>query len=278
MAHISKNYLMNNRVREGYRTSLKFSSYPLSFMRKTTVTVTFMLLATLLSLAFSMTAIAPAHADKAYTSNESGIKTYESGNYQESADHFTEAAVERPDSPDIKFNLGTALSGKKETDEALRQLGTAAEGFNDTGKKAAAHFNAGNARFLTGDLEGAIDDYIRAVKLDQQSEDIRFNLERAVRKLKEQEKQQQQDKDSEQEQKKDEEQEDEEQESKTKNTDQQEQQDDQQQESDQQQSEDQLMTPEEAQRLLDALNDEEKKTLSLRSMKMKQEMRQGDDW
>ena len=94
---------------------------------------------------------------------------------------------------------------------------------------------------------------------------------------KEQEKQQQ-DKDSEQEQKKDEEQRDEEQQSKTKNTDQQEQQDDQQQDSDQQQSEDQLMTPEEAQRLLDALNDEEKKTLSLRSMKMKQEMRQGDDW
>ena len=38
------------------------------------------------------------------------------------------------------------------------------------------------------------------------------------------------------------------------------------------------MTPEEAQRILDALSDEEKKALSLRRMQMKTDMRQGDDW
>ena len=269
---------MNTHDQEDDRTVFCFFGCHRSFKLKTTVTAAIMRYSAFILLTLSLTSLSPAYADKAYKSNESGITMYESGKYDESADHFTEAAVERPDSPDIKFNLGTSLSRKNETDEALRQLGTAAEGFSDKAKKAAAYFNAGNARFLSGDLDGAISDYTRAVKLDQHSEDIRFNLERAVRKLKEQEKQQQQDKDSEQEQKKDEDQQDEEQQSKTKNTDQQEQQDDQQQDSDQQQSEDQLMTPEEAQRLLDALNDEEKKTLSLRSMKMKQEMRQGDDW
>ena len=56
------------------------------------------------------------------------------------------------------------------------------------------------------------------------------------------------------------------------------QQDQQQQQSKQQDSENQPMTPEEAKRILDALNDEEKKALALRRIQMKTGMRQGDDW
>ena len=220
------------------------------------------------------------HADKAHVENEKGIAAFEEKKFDESASHFTEAAVERPDSPALKFNLGTALSEKNETEEALKQLGAAADGFSDPKQKAAAHFNAGNTRFLAGDLENAIVEYSRAVKLDQESEDIRYNLERAVRKLRQQQKQQQQDKNSDEEQKKDEKQkqEDEEKKSKTQDTDQQQQQDQEQQQTDQQESEDQQMSPEEAERILEALSDEEKKALSLRRMQMKQDMRQSDDW
>ena len=38
------------------------------------------------------------------------------------------------------------------------------------------------------------------------------------------------------------------------------------------------MTPEEAQRILDAMNDEEKEAFDLQKMRMKKTMRQGDDW
>jgi len=219
-----------------------------------------------------------SHADKAFSANEKGIRAFNDKKYDESAEQFTEAAVDRPDSPELKFNLGTALSEKNETEDALKQLNSAADGFSEPKRKAAAYYNAGNTRFLAGDLEGAISEYVRAVKLDQESEDIRFNLERAICKLKEQEKQQQ-NKDNDSDQKKEEEQqEEEEKKSKTDNTDQEQQEDQQQQQSDQQESEDRQMTPEEAQRILDALSDEEKKTLSLRRMQMEQEIDQGDDW
>ena len=230
-------------------------------------------------ISFLAVTVPSCYADKAHTENEKGIAAYEEKKFDESAGHFTEAVVERPDSPALKFNLGTALSEKNEPEEALKQLGTAAEDFSDPKQKAAAHYNAGNTRFLAGDLENAIGEYTRAVKYDQESKDIRFNLERAVRKLREQQ-QQQQDKDSDEEQKKDDKQkqEDEEKKSKTQDTDQQQQQDQEQQQTDQQESEDRQMSPEEAERILEALSDEEKKALSLRRMQMKQEMRQSDDW
>jgi len=226
-----------------------------------------------------VTAPAAVSADKADSANKKGIEAYSEKKFDESVGHFTEAAVERPESPELKFNLGTALSEQTKADEALTQLGAAAESFRDDGKRAAARYNAGNTRFLSGDLEGSIEDFSRAVKLDQDSRDIRHNLEVAVRKIKQQQQQQQKQNDDQQQKKDDEQkQDDEDKQSETKETDQKDQEDKEQQQSDQQDSEDRPMTPEEAKRILDALNDEEKQALSLRRMKMKTEMRQGDDW
>ncbi len=234
-------------------------------------------------------------ADKASSFNKKGIESFNRKEYQRSTKHFTDALVERPDSPEIKFNLGTALSEQKENEEALRQLDAAAQGLKTKNQQAAAHFNAGNALFVSGNFEKSIEEYKNAVKLDQSSGDIRHNLEIAVRRLQQQKQQKQdkeeqkdgekkeqnedqqqdsgkEDKEEEKEQKKDD------QESKTKNANDKQQQDKQQQQSNQKQNENQPMTKEEAQQLLDAIKDDEKKALQLRKMQFQSEMRQGDDW
>ena len=240
-----------------------------------------------------------ALADKVSRENDLGVKSFEEKNYVESEKHFSQALVEAPDSPELKFNLGTSMSAQNRGEDALKQLENAAVDFDDPLKSAAAMFNAGNISLGAGDLDNAISSYTKALKLDQASEDIRYNLEFAMRKKQEQE-QEQEEKDQENneenkendeqqdgDQKKDsdskednEEQKDKEQEqnSETQNQDDEEQQDQQEQPSQQQQSENQQMTPEEAKRILDALSDEEKKALSLKKMKMKMEMKQGDDW
>lgn len=228
-------------------------------------------------------------ADKASSANKKGVIAYRERKYDESARNFTEALIERPISPELKFNLGTALSEQNNTDEALRQLGAAAQELKFDDQQAAAHFNAGNINFLSGNLEGAIEEYKKAIRLDQSSEDIRHNLELAVRKLQQQKKEEQnkdgKKKDENKEEKNDtqkdtnneenNEDKSDNQQSETKNSQDKDQQD---QQSNQQMSEDRPMTTEEAQRILDALNDEEKKALSLRRMQMKNVMRQGDDW
>ena len=232
------------------------------------------------SLAIVCGASNVSYADKAYTENKKGISTYSEKKFDESVEHFTDALVDRPESPEIKFNLGTSQSITKKTDDALKNLESAANELKGSHQQAAAYFNSGNTRYLAGDLEGAITDYCRAVKLHQESKDIRHNLELALRKQKEQQQQQQQKQDSDQDQKKDDKKQDEkkDEKNKTKDSDEQQQQDKDQQQSNQQNSEDRPMTPEEAKRILDALSDEEKKALSLKRMQTQQEMRQGDDW
>ena len=236
-------------------------------------------------------------ADSASSANKKGIKAFNEQKYDESTKHFEEAVIERPDSPELKFNLGTALSEQNEWEKALSQLGAATQGLKTDSQKAAAHYNAGNTLFVSGNTEEAIKEYKKAVKLDQSSEDIRHNLEVAVRKLQNQKNQQQTEKenkdgknkeknedekeDSSGEENKDEnkeEQDDEQQKESQSQEDDKQQQDQQQQQSKQQDSENRPMTPEEARRILDALNDEEKKALALRRMQMKTDMRQGDDW
>ena len=218
-------------------------------------------------------------ADISSSSNKKGIDSYNKSNYEESVKNFTDALVEQPDSPVLKYNLGTTLSelGKKE--ESLRELSSAAKGSDNDELTSSAHFNAGNTLFRSNDFEKAINEYNEALKHDQSSKDIRHNLELAARKLQDQ---QQQKKENNKEENKDDKKKDA-QENQNKKPEDEEQKDkeqknQQQQEPHQQKSEDRPMTQEEAQRLLDAINNEEEKVLSLRRMKMKADMRQGDDW
>ena len=64
----------------------------------------------ILILAMGLFAAGSAGADKASSSNRKGISAYNDQKFEESAGRFTEALVERPDAPELRFNLGTALS------------------------------------------------------------------------------------------------------------------------------------------------------------------------
>lgn len=234
-----------------------------------------------------------AQADKASKLNKEGIEAYNNQKTEESVRYFTDALVERPESPELRFNRGTALSAAGKTEDAVNELNKAAAEFPSKDLSAAAYFNAGNTFFAAGDLEKAIEQYKQAVKLDQTSKDIRHNLELALQK-KEQQEQQEQQKQNHDQDKQDQEQNkenEEKQEQNEQNKEDQEQQDQQEQEQEnqpeseeqeqQQQSQEQTeqpMTPEEAKRILDAMNDEEKKALELRKQIMQEAAKQGDDW
>jgi Ca-activated chloride channel homolog len=249
----------------------------------------------------------PALADKASSLNRQGIEAFNEGSYQESAEIFTRALTERPESPEIRFNLGTALSAAGNVQDGIQQLDLAASRFTDDSRRANAYYNAGTALMDVQDengeaLSAAIEKLKQAVMLDQDNEDSRYNLELAVRRYQgqqnQQQQQQQQKKDSDQqeqkdsenpesdpsddEQKDDEEQQEQKEQEQEQNPTQENKERDKQpsteQESNQEESEDRPMTPEEARRILDAMNDEEKRALSLRRMEMKRQMRLGDDW
>lgn len=233
-------------------------------------------------------------ADKASSYNKKGIKAYNNKQYDESVKQFTEALIQRPDSPQLQFNRGTALSLSGKKDEALSELHTAAGGFPAKDLSAAALFNAGNTLFTASDYQGALEEFKKAVKLDQTSRDIRYNLDLTARKLNREEqkkKEQQGGKQNENQDKNQDQQNQQNKDSKDKNNNQSNEQknknenrqkdqpqNQEEQKSDQQKSDYQPMTREEAERLLNAMNDEEKKTLSLRNKQLMKPTGQGDDW
>ena len=249
----------------------------------------------ILTVMFIMVLPMSSRADKASKLNKKGIEAYRKNNLDESKKLFTEALVEKPDSPHIRFNRGTALSTLGKSEEAISELERSANTFTGRDFSAAAYFNAGNTFFAADNLQGAIEEYKKAVKLDQSSLDIRHNLEFALRKLQEQQQQQQQqqnddkkkkedsqtndeqniDNDKENDQKQDED----ENKDRDSRNDEQKREDDQQQQQQQQQvneNKEQAMSKEEAERLLDAIDDEEKKAFELRKMMMQSEVEQGD--
>ncbi|MDP2984064.1 MAG: tetratricopeptide repeat protein [Candidatus Latescibacter sp.] len=232
-------------------------------------------------------------ADKASSYNKKGIKAYDNKQYDESVKQFTEALIQRPDSPELQFNRGTALSLSGKKDEALSELHTAAGGFPAKDLSAAALFNAGNTMFTAGDYQGALEEFKKAVKLDPVSRDIRYNLDLTARKLsrEEQKKKEQQGGKQNENQDKNQNQNQQNKDSKDKNNRQSDEQknknenrqkdqaqNQEEQKSDQKKSDYQPMTREEAERLLNAMNDEEKKTLSIRNKRLMTPTGQGDDW
>jgi Ca-activated chloride channel homolog len=249
-----------------------------------------------LSLAVFLILVHPgfSFSDKASSCNKKGIKAYNNKKYDESVKQFTEASVQRPDSPELKFNLGTSLSQSGKKDEALSELHTAADGFKSKELSAAACFNAGNTLFAAGDYQGALDEFRKAVRLDQNSKDIRYNLDLAARKLSEAEQKKKEQQDGKQKDNKDKNQnqqnqqnkdsknkndkQNDEQKNKNENRQKDQAQNQEQQNSDQKKSEYQPMTREEAERLLNTMSDEEKKALSLRNKRLLIPTGQDNDW
>jgi len=223
-----------------------------------------------------------AFADKASRLNKQGIELYNKGDAQESVQAFTDALVERPDSPELRFNRGTALSSAGNANEAIPEFERSATEFTTPENQAAAHFNMGNTHAISGNPDTAIEQYRQAITLDQTSIDYRKNLELAIRQKKQQQQQEQQEQQNDQNDKQDEQQQKKQDQQQDKQDTQKQQPQNEQQNQNNQQNQQQQnthpMSPEEAQQILDAMKDEETKAFELKRMMMQEALKPGDDW
>lgn len=87
---------------------------------------------------------------------------------------YRQALERRPDWALARFNLGTALAALNQGEAAIEALALAADGFPDAARKAAAHFNRGNALARAGQLEDALAAYRASLRLRADA-DARFN-------------------------------------------------------------------------------------------------------
>lgn len=181
-----------------------------------------------------------------------GNKQYQEGKFKEAEIDYRKALERTPGSVKGSFNLGNSLYKQENYEEATRNFADAArliKETDETGRSAALH-NLGNTLLKSGKLEESIEAYKQAMRLNPADEDTRYNLAYAMNQLQQQQ-QQQQNKDdkSDKDDKKDDK----------------DQKDSQPQDQDQQQKDQlrdkQQISKQDAERMLEALKNDEQKTL-----------------
>jgi len=230
-----------------------------------------------LALVFSAQFVnADAYIDLVKKGNEA-LKTKD---HKKALEFYRQAETELPESPELNYNLGGALHEDGNFEEAVdrfqRSLNTV-----DPKLEAASHYNLGNTYFRMQDYQKAITSYQEALNLNPDDMDAKFNLELARKLLKEQIEPQQQQNQQQQQQQNQQDKQDQQQ--NQVNRDQQQQQQDQpdqkeQQQKQQPQPEKQKMSKEDAERILNALKDDEQDIQKKIQREMKAGNYGGKDW
>jgi Ca-activated chloride channel family protein len=204
---------------------------------------------------------AESYRDQVTAGNES----FRAGAFSDALDYYRGAEAEIPESPELEYNIATTLHEQGAYEEAVDRFGKALNTM-DILQEGRAHYNMGNTYFRMEDYQKAIEHYQRALEIDPEDMDAKYNLELARRKLKEQMEQQEKDPEQEQDQQEKQEQEQQEQEKQEENEDQQEEQQPQEQQDEEQPPEEQPqpqepdeeeLSKEDAERILNALRDDE---------------------
>jgi tetratricopeptide (TPR) repeat protein len=184
------------------------------------------------------------------------------GNGQYKGNKFAEAEVsyrraidKNKLSTDAGFNLGDALYKQNKYDEAGKEFLDNSAALTDKNRKSASLYNLGNSLLNNKKIEESIEAYKNSLKLNPGNLEAKYNLAYAQDLLKQQQQQQQKDQNK-QENNKDNKKEDQ---KKDQNKEQNKNQDNKQDQNDkQQQQQQQKISKEDAQRLLNALANDEK--------------------
>ena len=120
-----------------------------------------------------------------------GNRLYDEGRFDEAHQMYLEALRENPGSPLIRFNSGNALYHSQDFQRAMGAYQQAIE-FGDPGLASAAWYNLGNSLYRGQQLEPSLEAYKQALRLDPDDADAKHNLERALDQMRQEEQEQDQ--------------------------------------------------------------------------------------
>jgi Ca-activated chloride channel homolog len=212
----------------------------------------------LLAAFFLVFACSTAFSQKENKLIREGNKYYEQEKYKDAEMSYRKALEINNVSPQGQFNLGTATYQEKNYEEAAKLFGSAAQTKLDKNEQANALHNLGNSYLEAKQYDKSIQAYQNSLMKRPSDLDTKYNLEYAKAMLKKQQQQQQQKQNQDNKDNKDNKNKD------KQNQDQQKQNQDQQKQDQQKQKQDQQkkISKEDADRMLEALKNDEKKTLA----------------
>ncbi len=199
---------------------------------------------------------------------------------EEALKFYRDAEIEKPESPELSYNLGNVMYQQEKYQDGLERYFKASSS-DKLQHQSWAYYNLGNSFYRSGKYPEAIQAYQKCLELTPDDEDAKYNLEFVRKKMKEmldkesqrqqgqkQQQNQQQEKQQKQDQQQQEEQKDQSQASQP----------------EEEQKQEQLkpkegMTKEDAERILNALKDDEKESLAKQKRAPRgRGKRGGKDW
>lgn len=182
-------------------------------------------------MASVLATVANAQSERSHIRDS--YRLYNDSNYAGAQEASVKAMAENPMSYEANFNYADALFKQDKVDEALEQFEKMAAAETDKARLSELYHNIGNGYYAKGEFDKSIEAYKKSLRADPTNDATRYNLVAAQHMRNNQ---------------------DEDQDKKQNQQQQQQQQQDQQQQNQQQQ---QQMDREEAQRLLDAVQQDE---------------------
>ncbi len=220
-----------------------------------------------------------------------GNQHYEDGNYRQAEIDYLKSLEDKNPSHKGMYNLGDALYMQKNYAQATAAFDSLHTFRMDDPTRSQAYYNLGNsllklaqdsAQIASQALQSSINAYKQSLRIDPQDMDAKYNLAYAQRMLQQQQQQDQKDdKQDQQDQKQDQKQQDQQQQDQQQQQEQNQQAKEDQQQQQQQQAQPQKISKENAERMLEAMKNDEKKTLEKlkqAKIKMMRVARPEKDW
>ena len=215
-----------------------------------------------------------------------GVDKYEEKKYADAEVDFRKVVESSPKNFEASFNLGTSYYKQEKYDEAIKSFSSSLENAKDDLSRAKVFHNIGNSLLKSNKIEQSVEAYKNALKFNPNDDETKYNLSYALELLKNKDKNQQNKNDqNKDDQKKDDQQkQDQDQQNKDQNKQDQKQnpqpkdQESKQDNTKQQQPKEQKISKEEAQRILDALKNNEKDFQKLLRKKTGRVKKTEKDW
>jgi len=221
----------------------------------------------ILLFSFALLGVHTSSADDFSGAVKAGNKSYGKADYESAMRHYQDAEIEKPEEPKLHYNMANTLYQQERYEEAIERYNKAFY-TEDPKLEAQTYYNQGNSLYRAGKLAEAIQAYEKCLDLTPDDMEAKYNLEFVRKKLKEMmdQQRQQEGQDKEGEKQQGEQDQKEQDESQQMEQQQQEQQQEQQAQIDSARQQQPQMRPEpkegmsreEAERILNALKDDEK--------------------
>jgi len=125
----------------------------------------------LVALGFCLSSVAQSER----RTTRKGNTQYDSGNFIDAEINYKKALEKNADLLEAEFNLGDALVKQERFDEALESFEKVSSSSENPDLKANAFHNKGNVLLSKQDLEGALESYKDALRINPKDEETRYN-------------------------------------------------------------------------------------------------------